>query len=54
MNVSVEEKIKEAVFRMKKYGIFSETIKQFENEGLISCSEPPIGAYYWLSELYIA
>ena len=50
MKIPVEEKIKEAVLRMKKYGIFPETIKQFEKEGLISRSEPPMGAYFWLSE----
>ena len=47
MNVSREDKIKEAVARMKKMGIFSQTIEQFEKEGYISISEPPFGAYYW-------
>lgn len=47
MNVSREDKIKEAVARMKKMGIFNQTIEQFEKEDYISISEPPFGAYYW-------
>ena len=50
MNVSIEDKKKEAVERMKLWGIFPETIKQFEQYGLISESAPPVGACYWLND----
>ncbi len=49
MQVSREEKKKEAVKRMKLWKIYSETIKQFDKEGLISMSEPPFGVYYWIN-----
>lgn len=42
------DKKKEAIKRMKEWGIFPQTIKQFENEGLISESAPPFGACYWI------
>lgn len=45
--ISREEKLAEAILRMKKLGIFPETIRQFEQEGLVSISEPPFGAFYW-------
>lgn len=48
MNVSREEKKIEAVKRMKEWGIFDPTIKQFKTEGLISISEPPLGAFFWV------
>ena len=48
MNISREEKKVEAIARMKKWGIFSQTIKQFEKEDLVSISEPLIGAFYWV------
>lgn len=38
----------EAVERMKKIGIFPETVKQFEQENLISQSLPPVGACFWI------
>lgn len=47
MNISREEKKTEAIKRMKAFGIFPQTIKQFEREGYISISEPPFGAFYW-------
>ncbi len=50
VNVSIEAKKKEAVIRMKEWGIFEPTIKQFEDEGVISQSEPPMGGIYWLDE----
>lgn len=46
--VSIEEKKTEAVARMKQLGIFKPTINQFKCDGLISISEPPFGAYYWI------
>ena len=49
MKVSREEKKKEAIKRMKLWKIYPETIKQFEKDGLISMSEPPFGAYYWIT-----
>ena len=48
MNVTREEKKAEAIQRMKKWGIFSPTIDQFEKEDLISQSLPPVGACYWI------
>lgn len=47
MNVSREEKKVEAISRMKKLGIFGQTIKQFEKEDYVSISEPPFGAFFW-------
>ena len=48
MNISVEKKKAEAIIRMKELGIFDETIRQFENWGKISISEPPVGAFFWI------
>ena len=48
MEVSREKKKIEAVARMKKWGIFGETIKQFEKDDLVSESRPPVGACFWL------
>ncbi len=48
MNISREEKKIEAIERMKKLGVFPETIKQFDREGLVSISEPPVGAFFWI------
>ena len=49
MKVSKENKMTEAISRMKTLGIYSESIKQFKN-GMVSYSEPPMGANYWLDE----
>jgi len=48
--VSRAEKKIEAVARMKLLEIFPETIKQFEQEDLISFSIAPFGAYYWVDD----
>ena len=37
----------EALVRMKLLGIFPETIKQFNRDGKVSISKPPVGAFYW-------
>lgn len=50
MKVSRENKKAEAIKRMKALGIFNETIKQFKKEDLVSYSEPPMGANYWLED----
>lgn len=50
MNVSMEIKKEEAIKRMKVLGVFNETIRQFQKEDLVSYSEPPMGANYWLDE----
>lgn len=50
MNVSREEKKAEAVRRLKKIGVYQETIRQFEEKNLVSVSEPPFGAFYWLND----
>lgn len=47
MNVNTEEKKTEAVARMKRLGIFPQTIEQFQDEGYVSISEPLFGAFYW-------
>ena len=47
MNISIAEKKTEAIERMKLLRIYGPTIKQFKNEGLVSVSEPPLGAFYW-------
>ena len=49
MKVSKENKMQEAIARMKTLGIYSESIKQFKR-GIVSYSEPPMGANYWLDE----
>ena len=50
MNVTREDKKTEAIARMKMLGIFPETIKQFEKEDLVSISEPPVGAFFWVED----
>jgi len=56
MKVSSEIKKEEAIKRMKKMGVFDETIRQFEEDNLVSMSEPAqmfgikIGALYWLDD----
>lgn len=50
MTISRKEKKIEAVTRMKMWGIFSQIVEQFEKEDLVSTSEPPFGACYWLDE----
>lgn len=47
MNISIEEKKVEAIDRMIRLGIYGPTIVQFKNDGLVSISEPPVGAFYW-------
>lgn len=50
MEVTRIEKKNEAIKRMEMLDIYSETIRQFEKEGLVSYSEPPLGTNYWLTE----
>ena len=50
MNISIEEKKEEAIKRMKLLGIFNETIRQFKEDGYVSISEPPYGAFYWVED----
>lgn len=47
MHVSIEDKKQEAIARMKALGIFPQTIEQFKDDGYVSISEPPFGAFYW-------
>ena len=47
MSISKEQKKAEAVSRMKSLGIFPQTIRQFRDNGYVSISEPPFGAFYW-------
>ena len=50
MNISRLEKKQEAIKRMEVLDIYAETIRQYEKEGLVSYSEPPLGTNYWLTE----
>ena len=50
MKVSIEEKKAEAIKRMEMFQIYPETIQQFEKENLVSVSEPPFGAFYWVDD----
>lgn len=50
MEVKRIEKKNEAIKRMEMLDIYLETIRQFEKEGLVSYSEPPLGTNYWLTE----
>lgn len=47
MEISIDEKRAEAIIRMKMLGIFPDTIQQFKKDGLVSISEPPMGAFFW-------
>ena len=46
--IHIEDKKDEAVKRMNLLGIYPETIQQFEQDGYVSLSEPPFGAYFWV------
>ena len=50
MNVSRANKKKEAIKRMEVLDIYSEAIRQFEEDGILNCSEPPFGTNYWLTD----
>lgn len=50
MKVSMENKKKEAIRRMEVLDIYVETINQFETEDLVSYSEAPLGANFWLNK----
>lgn len=54
MNISIEEKKKEAIKRLKKLRVYEEVTEQFEKEGLINMSEPPFGACYWPTDNELA
>lgn len=49
MEKTKEAKMQEAVKRMKMMGVFPQTIEQFQ-QGYVSISEPPFGAFYWADE----
>lgn len=48
--ITRENKKKEAITRMKSWGIFPETINQFRKDNLVSESLPPFGACFWLND----
>jgi hypothetical protein len=50
MKVLMENKKKEAIRRMETLDIYVETINQFETENLVSYSEAPLGANFWLNK----
>ena len=54
MKVSIEEKKAEAISRMKRLGIYPETIQLFERANIISISEPPCGALFWATKEELA
>lgn len=54
MNIPVSEKKIEAIYRMKKLGIYDPIIEQFEKENIVAESAPPIGACFWLDEEQLA
>lgn len=47
-SISRGEKVTEAAHRMEMMGIHPDTIKQFQNEGKVSRSEPPLGRLFWV------
>ena len=47
MNISIEDKRKEAVARMQALGIFPKTVDQFRRGHRVSISMPPMGAFFW-------
>lgn len=49
-----DEKKSEAISHMKLWGIYAPIVKQFEEDGLVSESAPPLGACYWLDEAQMA
>lgn len=48
MKIQTIEKKKEAIKRMKRWGIYKDTITHFDEEDKISKSSPPFGACYWI------
>ena len=50
MKVSRIDKKREAIKRMEVLDIYGPTINQFEFDGIVNCSEPPLGANYWLDD----
>ena len=50
MNITKEEKKKEAIRRMEQLNIIPDAIKQFSNSNTLMISEPPFGGLYWLNE----
>ena len=40
----------EAINRMRALGIYKPTIDQFQRSGILSRSEPPFGAIYWVED----
>lgn len=50
MKVSREAKKVEAIKRMRMLDIYDETIRQFMEENLVSYSESPLGANYWVND----
>ena len=47
VGVTLEEKKAEAIERMRMLGIFPQTISQFKEDGHVSISMDPWGAFYW-------
>lgn len=50
MKISTERKGAEAIKRMKALNIIGDAIEQFRKSGQIMCSEPPMGALYWIDD----
>lgn len=50
MEVSLEEKRREAVDRMKAMKILPQAVKEFEESGRVFVSEPPLGGLFELDD----
>lgn len=50
MNISIEDKKKEAIKRMRAMHIIRDAIKQFKEDDIVMISEPPFGGLYELND----
>lgn len=49
MNISREDKVAEAVKRMKKLKYYADSIRLFQKDGLLMVNERPFGAHFFVS-----
>lgn len=50
MSISRKTKKAEAIRRLKSLDVYYQTIRDFESHDLVSISEPPFGAYFWVDD----
>ena len=50
MKIPKDRKVTEAIKRMRVLNIIGDAIEQFRKSGQIMCSEPPMGALYWIDD----